>query len=231
MQRVVKRACIRPCREIPPQASNCISIILRCCDLVIVPHTTCSVIQCLHGPHLRLESGTELVRGRTAPRRGISVYYSALRLNVHTSARVTLQPAKPPNSRRLHVQRIRVSKSIPAEGYMRCGRGGHPMWPTPRPGRIPFVPRCIQVLYLCSGRPVMCYLRVLSNLVAAVRVDLPILHAASRPINVPVPLLTEPSPDDHVPETSRHVHGSSSLVLCQAYTIETFLIRPCQCGP
>lgn len=54
--------CTPPCREIPPQASNCISIIHRCCDLLIVPHTICVVIQCLQGPHLHLEFGAELVR-------------------------------------------------------------------------------------------------------------------------------------------------------------------------
>lgn len=97
--------------------------------------------------------------------------------------------------------------------------GGPPMWSTWRTARILPVQHCIQVLYLCSGRPVMCYLRILLSVVAAVRVDLPRLRPTFRPINMPMPLLTQPSPDDHVPETSRQVHDSSSLVLCQAYTI------------
>lgn len=54
--------CMPPCSDIPPQASNCISIIHRCCDLLISPHTICVVIQCLQGPHLHLEFGTELLR-------------------------------------------------------------------------------------------------------------------------------------------------------------------------
>lgn len=42
MQRVVKRGCIHPCRQIPPQASNYISITHRCCDLIhSTPHNLC----------------------------------------------------------------------------------------------------------------------------------------------------------------------------------------------
>jgi hypothetical protein len=36
------------------------------------------------------------------------------------------------------------------------------------------------LLYLCSGRPVMCYLRMSLSVVAAFRVDLPILHCCIR---------------------------------------------------
>lgn len=213
------------CREIPPQASNYISIIHRCCNLVIVPHTICAVVQCLHDLHLRLEFGTELVQGSTAHRRCISAYCSALRLDFQTSARIILQPAKPPINRCLRVQRIRLCQiAYQPRGTWRSGhsaaKGGHPMWSTRCAVQILFVHHCTQVLYLCSGRPVMCYLRIFLNLVAAVRVDLPILRTAyHQPISLPMPLLTQSSPDDHVPEMSRHVHGSSPLVLCQAYTI------------
>lgn len=109
MQRVVKRGCIHPCRQIPPQASNYISIIHRCCDLIIVPHTICAVIPRLRGLHLRLEFGTELLQGRTAPRCCISAYCSALRLKVKPSGRIILQPAKRPICRCLHCGgRVRV---------------------------------------------------------------------------------------------------------------------------
>lgn len=227
--------CMRLCREIPPQASNYISIICRCCDLLTVPHTICAMIQRLHGPHLRLEFGTELIEGRTTPR--LLHFCILLCLTSkgpdicphHAAAGEAAYhplPARAANTR--------VSNSIPTERYMPyqilCGKGAHPMWSTRRAENILFVHHCIQVLYLCSCRPVMCYLRTLLNLVAAVRVDLPILRTAYQPINLPMPLLTQPSPDDHVPETSTHVHGSSALVLCQAYTIETFSIRPRPCG-
>ena len=71
------------------------------------------------------------------------------------------------------------------------GWGVPPMRSTRRTEKILFVHHCIHVLYLCSGRPVMCYLRISSSVVAAVRVDLPILRHALEPINVPMPLLTQ----------------------------------------
>lgn len=51
------------------------------------------------------------------------------------------------------------------------------MWSSRRTDKVLFVHHCIHVLYLCSGRPVMCYLRISLNVVAAFRVDLPILRA------------------------------------------------------
>lgn len=118
----------------------------------------------------------------------------------------------------------RVSNSIPTERYMTyqalCGQGGPPnvvdparrtdivctplytspislQWPT---GHV-LPPNTLESGRGRSGRFTH------------------ITRTAYRPISAPIPLLTQPGPDDHVPETSRHVHGSSSLVLCQAYTI------------
>lgn len=198
---------------------------MRCATLKLSPWPT----------HLRLEFGTELVQGRTAPRRCTSLYCSALRLEVWVSARIVLQPAKPPINRSLHVRRIRVCQMAYHRGVHDISdplrpQGGCPMWSARGTEEILFVHHCVHVLYHCSGRPVMCYLRVFLNLVAVFRVDLPILGPASHPINVPMPLLTQPRPDDHVPGTSRPIHCSSALVLCQAYTIGTFWIGPCQCG-
>lgn len=128
--------CMRLCREIPPQASNYISIICRCCDLLIVPHTICAMIQRLHGPHLRLEFGTELIEGRTTPRLLHFCILLCLTSKAQTFARIMLQPARPPITRCLHVQRIRVCqiayqprgtcriRSYAARGPIQCGRPG-----------------------------------------------------------------------------------------------------------
>lgn len=65
------------------------------------------------------------------------------------------------------------------------------MWSNRHTDKVLFVYHCIHVLYLCSGRPVMCYLRISLSVVAVFRVDLPILRPAAGPITVPMPLLTQ----------------------------------------
>lgn len=89
------------------------------------------------GPHLRLESGTELYQGSTTPSCCTFVYCSALCPKVQTSACIILQPAKPPICRCLHLQRIRVcqkkctnrevhdiSDPLRPGGPAQCGRPG-----------------------------------------------------------------------------------------------------------